>query len=598
MASVPRSMLSSLLSVPSALFLAVRLGMVRACRFFRVGRRVTVVGFWAVLLSVSPSSLRAEWTEETYSLEPGWNAIWVSVDAGYTTVDTLLAAHPRIEELWLWNSLVAPSRFSSSGEIPAGSDSWLVWRRGRPDQTSFTRLKPNAAYLVRVADTPTGTLQLRLTGRPLPPRLIAQSTGVNLVGFPVQPATAPGSRSVDRFFSFEAAPTGTPELYHYVGGPLSDGITPNPRRVVGTRTAPLQRGRAYWVNSTVYSEYYGPLRVTLLDDAVDFGTERSFVTVRIRNVADALAAASVSFTLSRRASATPPSGQSALLGDVPVLVRGPRDPETLQSTFTALPAGGLSRTLQPGEETELVLGVDRSLLTGPVGSRYASILQIADSLNLTRIDLPVTAVVPSSAGVWIGSARIDRVDQIIGNDRLPEAHAPGGYELRLILHRAANGQTTLLQKVFVDKATGGTARTVQPTVTTGVSRISSAAFPLDLVQPGTGQLAPSGVVSFPVSLAHNAPTNPFVHTYHPDHDGLDARFVSSLPAGQEAPTVNRSITLTFSPAADNGETGWGSTVVGGTYRETVSGLRMQDVTVSGQFILRRVSDAAVLSNQP
>ncbi len=542
--------------------------------------------------------VRAEWTQENYSLVAGWNAIWVSVDTGYADIDELLAAHPQIEEVWMWNSLVSRSRFTGSGAVPSASDSWLVWRRGRPTETTFSRFAANAACLVRVADG-TPSFQLGLLGRPVPPRMAAQSTGVNFVGFPVQTPASGGLRNVERFFTFDAALTATPELFAYYGGPLSETPPQNPRRVPAVRTTSLERGRAYWLNTTAYSEFYGPLRVTLLDDVLDFGADRSYVSLRVKNVADpADAPAGVAFTLSRRASLAPPAGQPALAGDTPLLVRGPRDPDTLQYTFTPLPPTGLTRALQPGEEVEIVLALDRALMPGAAGTRYASILQVADSLNLTRIDLPVAAVVPSMAGVWIGSAHVTQVDQIIGAANTPEADAPGGYELRLILHRAADGQTTLLQKVFLDQPIGGTARTVQPADTTGVSRVSTAAFPLDLAQPGAGQLAPSGVATFPVSLAHNAPTNPFVHTYHPDHDGLDARFASSLPAGVESATIHRAITLTFSPAADNGEPGWGATVIGGDYRETVSGLRVRDVTVSGRFILRRVSDAAVLFNQP
>lgn len=545
------------------------------------------------------SRARAEWAEERYTLLAGWNAIWVSVDCGYADFDSLLSAYPQIEEVWMWNSLVSRTQFTGSGATPAAGDSWLVWRRGQAAQTTFAKPAPNAAYLVKVASG-ASSFQLALVGRPVLPRTVAQSSGVNFVGFPMQVPNSSAVRNVERFFLYDPVLTGTPEIYAYVGGALSD-LDPakNPRRVTGVRVTPLERGKAYWVNSTAYSEYYGPLRVSISGDAADFGVDRAFVTLRVKNVADAADAPSVAFTLSRRASFAPPAGQTALAGDVPVLVRGLRDPETLQYTFAPLAGSGLTRTLAPGEETEVVLGVDRSLMPGAAGTRYASILQLTDSLNLTRIDLPVTATVPSLVGIWVGSAHIDKVDQIIGQDRVAAANAPGGYELRLIVHRAANGQTTLLQQVFVDKAVGGIARTVQPTVATGVSRISSATFPLDLVQGGSGQLGATGTVVFLVSLAKSASTNPFVHTYHPDHDGLDEHF-ANLPDNnnREIAAVARTITLSFSGAADNGEPGWGTTILGGEYRESVTGLRAQTVAVAGSFVLRRVSDAAQLTLQP
>ncbi len=546
---------------------------------------------------VGSHALRAEWTEERYSLVAGWNSVWMSIDAGYADFNTLLAAYPQIEEVWMWNSLVSRTQFTGSGETLTAGDAWLVWRRGKPAETTLSKPAPNAAYLVKVASN-AGAFQLPLVGHPVPPRVVAQSSGVNFVGFPVPASVTGATNNIERFFLFDPALSATPEVFGYFGGPLSETAPQNPRRIASVRVTALERGKAYWVNSAAFSEYYGPLRISLAGDSADFGSDRAYVTLRVKNVADAADAASVGFTLSRRASATPPAGQAAIAGDVPVLVRGPRDPETQRFTFTALPSGGLSRTLAPGEETELVLGVARSLMTGAAGARYASILQVVDSLGLTRVDLPVSATVPAMSGVWVGAASIEKVDQIIGASRVPAANAPGGYELRLIVHRAANGQTTLLQKVFVDKPTGGVARTVQPNVTTGVSRISSAAFPLDLVQAGTGQLGASGTVVFPVVLAHNAPTNPFLHTYHPDHDGLDARFQSPLPDGRESSTVSRNITLSFDPQVDNGEPGWGTTVIGGTYREAIAGLRAQSIEVSGTFVLRRVSDAAQLTVQP
>ena len=100
--------------------------------------------------------------------------------------------------------------------------------------------------------------------------------------------------------------------------------------------------------------------------------------------------------------------------------------------------------------------------------------------------------------------------------------------------------------------------------------------------------------------AHDAADNPFVHTYHPDHDNRDAQFSpAALPAGIESYTVTRNITLAM--AADGSALGvddlaWGSTTLGGTYRETLSGLRSHDVGVAGTFVLYRVTDIPELTD--
>jgi hypothetical protein len=104
-----------------------------------------------------------------------------------------------------------------------------------------------------------------------------------------------------------------------------------------------------------------------------------------------------------------------------------------------------------------------------------------------------------------------------------------------------------------------------------------------------------------IALGYNAPTNPYVHTYHPDHDNRNARFDASVSAGIESPDITRvcSFSFTTSPPAGTSAQGWGSSVIGGDYSETINGIRkarMSDgtatssVTVTGTFVLRRVSE--------
>ena len=121
-------------------------------------------------------------------------------------------------------------------------------------------------------------------------------------------------------------------------------------------------------------------------------------------------------------------------------------------------------------------------------------------------------------------------------------------------------------------------------------------MPNNLVVLGTGQLGPTGVVSFEVLLGYNSDANPFVHRYHPDHDNLDARFSAAvLPVGRESLTVNRVVVFTFlSSLPGITDAAWGVTMLGGTYVETVTGLRAVPITVKGIFILNRVSDVPSL----
>ena len=42
-------------------------------------------------------------------------------------------------------------------------------------------------------------------------------------------------------------------------------------------------------------------------------------------------------------------------------------------------------------------------------------------------------------------------------------------------------------------------------------------------------------------------SNPFLHTYHPDHDNLDAFFQNEQPIGYESYQIMRQFTLVISP---------------------------------------------------
>ena len=59
--------------------------------------------------------------------------------------------------------------------------------------------------------------------------------------------------------------------------------------------------------------------------------------------------------------------------------------------------------------------------------------------------------------------------------------------------------------------------------------------------------------------------------------------------------MKRTVTLQFvSSVAGLNDPAWGSTMLGGTYTEVVEGLRPVPITISGNFLINRVSDTAAL----
>jgi hypothetical protein len=189
------------------------------------------------------------------------------------------------------------------------------------------------------------------------------------------------------------------------------------------------------------------------------------------------------------------------------------------------------------------------------------------------------------------------------------AEAPSNFPVRLILHSPPSASpATLLQQVFLGERDGiayaGVDEEVLASIVTSpgatpagnLGRVSSASFPRGERWPGTGTFG--GTVEFTVTLGYDAESNPFVHTYHPDHDNWDARYENKLPKGVESFEVTRQITLVFDPTPPEGFSPltWGVTTLGGTYTEIITGLRSESIGISGPFILQQVSEVPALTN--
>jgi hypothetical protein len=95
-----------------------------------------------------------------------------------------------------------------------------------------------------------------------------------------------------------------------------------------------------------------------------------------------------------------------------------------------------------------------------------------------------------------------------------------------------------------------------------------------------------------VSVLYNNATNPFVHTYHPDHDNLTADFKVYQ---EEAYEFSRDITVALNADQDGGGAKDGSEVMKGTYTEVIHGLHRLPIQVKGQVEMVRVSTLSVIN---
>jgi len=134
-------------------------------------------------------------------------------------------------------------------------------------------------------------------------------------------------------------------------------------------------------------------------------------------------------------------------------------------------------------------------------------------------------------------------------------------------------------------------------------RISTAGYDFDGGATNylnmSGAFAISNHLNLTIALGPNSPTNPFRHKYHPDHDNLDVRF-QPLTNNFEAYAVTRKIELEFTgtdPVSTNSPN-FGYSVMGGIYRETLTGLHKDPIRLQGTFRLTRACLTSELNPSP
>jgi hypothetical protein len=351
----------------------------------------------------------------------------------------------------------------------------------------------------------------------------------------------------------------------------------------------------------VVGSFYGPLDVSSSNlDGLVFGRNGSLITVRLRN----RTSSSVSVTATPVASATPPSGQDQITGQVPITYRT-FNSATASYDFTAVTSGSpVNLVLSAQSTVEAVFGVNRTLMTGAADSLYASLLRFTlskmpEGTPLMDVFMPASARVTSLAGLWIGDATVTDVQSKVAGVTGTTTGRP--FPLRVILHVDDAGTARLLSQVFLGKLAAVPNNIGLCTLQSALkadelataSRYSAAQLPPGSVySTGTGSVSLGQTLVRTVPIAYNASTNPFVHTYHPDHDNRNARFDAALAAGVESPTISRecSFAFTTNPPTGISSLGWGTSVIGGNYSETITGIHKGTITVTGTFVLRRASE--------
>jgi hypothetical protein len=554
------------------------------------------------------ASAPAQWITRSYPLVTGWNGIWLEGDASYTTVADLFAAYPAVTEVWRWNPNADQTNFVQTPSEPTtASDEWTVWKRNDSNEQLLSRMVANSSYLIR--STAAATLNVKQLV--VPPTATWLISGANFLGFP----SAPGSQTtsaptLSRYLaSYPSASTTvlapTTKIYKYIGGELGPG---NPLQVApGTET--LEKGKAYWFNVATVGNFTAPVEYEVASSAgLAFGRTQAVMSVGITN----RSTTSLTLTVALGASESAPGSQPAVSGGVPLTQRVFN---SSTNSYTETPMGGsFTVTIAASGRTTLDFGIDRSQMTGTADAFYASILRFTDSAGLSDVSLPVSGQTASTAGLWLVNTQVGQVDQVSQVDNPVSgsgSSTPQPFPLLFLAHVDSAGTARLLSEAFVGKLSttgnpvgicisesrvlGFSASDLKPVryfasqMPTSITSITGTSTSI------TGTMATGSTLSWTIPIAFNDPTNPFVHNYHPDHDNLDAKG-QALVAGQESFTINRNCQFTFTSSSPDGNyvAGWGTTMFGGTYLESISGLHKQVLQVRGTFRMQRLSEIAAI----
>jgi hypothetical protein len=579
---------------------------------------------------LAPGSLATPHHTQVISLQPGWNAVHLEVTPTNTAIEQVFAGLP-VESVWTYAARLTSVQFISDPFEPVWNrSSWRVWvptNRTDSYNNDLFAVRGNRPYLIHCTNTApvlwnlTGTVEYRaLTWVP---------DAFNLQGFPIDPAQRPTFANFFRKAGahFDSASGQMRGAYRLNSSGQWVPVTPGEF---------MDRGIAYWVFSKGASDFTAPLALTSVPGGgglnfaaglseLPLGFKNNDFATRTISVADAIAPSALSY-------------YGAVTNSDPWFA--------LPAPYNVTLATNRAQTLRLALRRQDFLSTYQSLLTirDGAGTLYRLPLE-ATNQSPAGITAPPVAPVDQArlhAGLWVGSVSLNAVSEVNSGNLVtnPLTHAvtrvgvstnptPTRSEatLRLLLHVDTNGTTRLLKEViqmWQDGITGLDSNGLDVVVERGRfvlltddrlipqfrgaalrdgvpvgRRLSTVGYDFEAgpgatTLPMAGHFAISNKLSATLTLSATAPTNPFRHQYHPDHDNLDATFRNFKA---EAYAVARHIELRFAASDPTGRSApsFGHDTMAGTYREHVSGLHKDDIHVAGTFRLQRVAITPVLN---
>ncbi|CAM2010064.1 hypothetical protein [Acanthopleuribacter pedis] len=387
---------------------------------------VSILLFFSVFTLTSPLTAQTPVVTQTFTLHPGWNAVYLEVDPlnGGAPADWF----GDLPVIALWTHHQPESRVQFIDDPNAGlwnRPGWRVWvPAGTADRAvNLHRLQAQRGYLIELGGDQ--RRRLSITGRPVNRQPKWQARAYNLRGFPVDAAAPPRFR--DYFAAEPALAAG--EVVRLQRDGQWEPVNPN---------SLIEPGVAYWVYAGNAVDFSGPLRQTVDAESLSFFDGGNTRRLSIQNPVPGRA-----LTLSW---ADPNRG-------VPIMVRA-FNAETAEHSWRPFLPG--SYTTDSQGRLDLRLAVDRDALNGDNGAGVLTVLEPEG----TRLWLPVDASdlaaavtrakrAPAHQGLWVGTVTINQVSHhepvAEGESRLESVGRPLQY--RLLVHVDAAGNARLLKQV-------------------------------------------------------------------------------------------------------------------------------------------------------
>jgi hypothetical protein len=575
--------------------------------------------YWLVSLCVlaGVARINAQTITQTIVLQPGWNSVWLEVQPQDNQSSAVFNNLP-VASVWTRADRSSGVDFiQNPSEEEFNRAEWQRWfPQSRPEAilNNLFAVFANRAYLIK--STNATAVNWNIAGRPSLRQPAWAPDVFNLRGLPVDPAAPP---SFLNFFRHSPA--------HF------DATTGQLRKIfrlnaagVWTQVGPddlARGGEACWIFSHGASDYLSPLSAaTEIGDGLDFGEAIRELNFRLANHTGSPVNAVV-----RELNATAANHLAYYRFDT-----------TAGGQWPVLPAQS-SFTVFPDSKTNIRIAARRQAFSSP---EHRSVLEVRDGAG-TRLLIPTSAQLPSPAGqlrqaavptvragLWVGSATINAVSEAHSANPANVTPTKSELNLRVILHVNSSGEARLLKEVtqmwrngtYQNNPSGDlvvdrpgeyvllTDDTLIPFFSGAVvrdgdavgRRISTIAY--DFPSAATNNYLPlSGAFQIgqklngTLTLPGDHPTNPFKHKYHPDHDNLNARF--DAPANESFATT-RQIEFEFlsTPPAGLPVPDYGFNEMGGTYRESISGIHKNTIHLRGTFRLSRISQVAELNPSP